>query len=162
MAADDLDVRMLEQLIEDGRQSFRNLADELDVSPSTVSARMRKMEHEEIVDGFRPHLNYASLGFDLTAIVEASVSSDALAEGHDRLRQLDNVISMYEVTGEQDLIMICKFRDREEMNDVVKQVIKMECVESTHTRVALTAPKENAPLDLRRLLMEDEHDDDDG
>lgn len=162
MVADDLDVRMIEQLIEDGRQSFRNLADELDVSPSTVSARMRKLEHEEIVDGFRPHLNYANIGFDLTAIVEASVSSDALAEGHDRLRKLDNVISMYEVTGEQDLIMICKFRDRREMNEVVKQVIKMDCVESTHTRVALTAPKENAPLDLSRLLLEDGEDDDDG
>jgi len=162
MEADDTDVQMIEQLIEDGRQSFRDLADEIDVSPSTVSARMRKLEHEDIVDGFRPHLNYANLGFDLTAIVEASVSSDALAKGHDRLRELDNVISMYEVTGEQDLIMICKFRDREEMNEIVKQIIKLDCVESTHTRVALTAPKENAPLDLYELLLDDEDDTGDG
>lgn len=160
MATDDLDVQMLEQLLEDGRQSFRKLADELDVSPSTVSARMRKLEHENIVEGFKPNLNYAGIGFDLTAIVEVSVSSDAMAEGHATLQALHNVISMYEVTGEQDLIMICKFRDREEMNDVIKQIIKMESVQSTHTRVALTAPKENEALDIRKLMLADRADGD--
>lgn len=158
MDTDDLDIRMLEQLNDDGRQSYRKLAEELDVSPSTISARMRKMEHGSIVEGFRPAINYSAIGFDLTAIIEVAVSSDALAEGHEELTGLRNVTTIYEVTGEQDLILICKFRDRQEMNRTVKQVIRMDSVESTHTRVALTAPKEDAPLDLAGLMLEDETD----
>ncbi|MDY6770586.1 MAG: Lrp/AsnC family transcriptional regulator [Candidatus Nanohaloarchaea archaeon] len=143
MSLDDLDFQIIEQLTEDGRASLRNIAEQLDISPSTVSSRMRKLRHEGVIKGFQPVLDYSQMGFDLTAVVEVAVSTDMLAENEHELQELPNVVSLYEVTGDHDVVMLCKFRDREEMNRLVKNVLSMHGVESTHTRVALTAPIEN-------------------
>lgn len=151
MAVDDIDIRIIEQLNEDGRASLREIAEAIDVSPSTVSSRMRKLRHEGIIKGFKPVIDYAEMGYNLTAVVEVSVSSDMLAENEKNLKDLSNVISLYEVTGDHDVVMLCRFQDREEMNELVKGVLSMDGVESTYTRVALTAPLENDPPDLQKL-----------
>ncbi|MDY6778180.1 MAG: Lrp/AsnC family transcriptional regulator [Candidatus Nanohaloarchaea archaeon] len=151
MEPDNLDIEIIEQLTRDGRASLRKIAEELNVSPSTVSSRLHQMEEEGVIEGFRPEVNYTELGFDLKAVIEVSVSSDAVARKEENLLNLDPVISFYEVTGDHDIVMICKFQDREEMNQLVKQVLGMDGVESTYTRVALTTQVENRQPDLERL-----------
>jgi len=139
---------MIAQLEQDGRQSLRALADRLRLSPSTVSNRFHRLQDDGIIEGFRPVLDYEALGFDLTAIIEVKADADAMQATVDRLATLDPVVSLYEVTGPTDIILICKFQDREGMNAGVKRFQQVDGVTETQTKVALSAPLEGGRVDL--------------
>ncbi len=153
MSLDETDIAILEQLIEDGRSSLRKVANEINVSPSTVSSHMNKMRRKGVIEGFSPDINYSEIDYDLTAIIDVTIESSEMTEAHEDIEDLGNVVSLYEVTGENDLVLICKFRDRRQINSFVKVLLSMEKVEGTKTRVALTAPVENKTPDLDKLIQ---------
>lgn len=154
MDIDEIDIAIIEQLNDDGRASYREIAEAIDVSPSTVSARMRKLRHEDVLKGFKPIIDYGELGYDITAVVEVTLSSERMAQNHKEIAGHDSIVSFYEMTGEQDVIMLCKFRNREELNRLVKSTLSMDGVKGTHTRIALTKKKENDAPDLEKLKNE--------
>lgn len=146
------DIRMLEHLREDGRASLRKLAEELDLSPSTVSNRFHRLQEAGIIQGFRPVLDCEEVGFGLTAIVELSATPGKIEDVVAELKDRDRVASLYEVTGETDMVLVCKFLDREDMNGQVKGFQHVDGVEATQTKVVLTAPTEQSEVDLRAVL----------
>jgi len=56
MTYDNLDLKIINLLLEDGRASLRSIAEELDVSVTTISNHLKSMEEEGIVQGFKPVL----------------------------------------------------------------------------------------------------------
>lgn len=60
--ADRVDVRLLEALYDDGRASNRHLADQVGLSESACSARMRQLTANGIIAGFRAELAFERLG----------------------------------------------------------------------------------------------------
>ncbi len=143
---------MIERLQVDGRASLRELAADLDLSPSTVSNRFHRLQEEGIIQGFRPVIDHEKAGFGLTAVLELTVEPAAMEDVVAALRERERVTSLYETTGETDVVLVCKFLDREDMNRHVKTVQKVDGVEATQTKVVLTTPKEHGSLDLRAAL----------
>ncbi|MCJ7479403.1 MAG: winged helix-turn-helix transcriptional regulator, partial [Candidatus Nanohaloarchaeota archaeon QJJ-7] len=56
MNVDKTDLDIIEELKEDGRASLRELAEELDLSPSTVSNRFHRLVQEGVIHEFQPKL----------------------------------------------------------------------------------------------------------
>lgn len=156
MSLDETDIRMLEHLNRDGRSSLRKLAEELDLSPSTVSNRFRALQDRSIIKGFKPIIDYEEAGFGLTAIIELNAKADNMEAVAGAIREKDRVVSFFEVTGETDMVVIGKFIDREDMNRFVKDLQKEDGVKDTKTNVALTSPEEQRPINLRALMEQDD------
>lgn len=148
---DDTDLRILQQLKENGRASFSDIADELGIATSTVTSRFQKMREKGILTGFRPVIDYEKLGFDLTAMIDIRAESEKTPEVAEKLQEKDRVISFFEVTGKTDMTLISRFRDREEMNEFVKSLQKTEGVKSTETHIILTPPKLEDNMNLEQL-----------
>lgn len=148
MELDALDIRIVERLRADGRLSLRQLAEELDISPSTASNRFHRLTAAGVIQGFRAELDYEQLGFDLTAVIEVKADSSRTAETVDRLKAKGPVFSLYEITGDTDIVLVCKFPDREAMNAGVKSFQQVDGVIETQTKVVLTAPLEHRPIAL--------------
>lgn len=151
MSVDDTDIRILEHLQKDGRASLRKLAEELDISPSTVSNRFHSLQERGIIQGFRPIIDYEAAGFDLTAVIELNAAANEMEHVADAIEDRARVVSFFEVTGETDMVLVCKFLDREDMNTFVKQLQKEEGVTETKTNVVLTSPTVWEPLSLDAL-----------
>lgn len=151
MSLDDKDVQIIEHLKKDGRASLRNIAEELDLSPSTVSNRFHHLKQDGIIKDFKPVLDYEKIGFNLTAIIDVRVESGMKETVFPRLEKLDNVISVFVVTGDTDMVIVSKFVDRENMYGFLKELQKKEGVNETETKVALDSPRENADLDLSQI-----------
>jgi DNA-binding Lrp family transcriptional regulator len=152
MGLDKLDIRILEQLQHDGRASFRKIAGEIGVSPSTVSSRVSSMRNEGILQGFSPDIDFSNMGYNLTALIEVTISTGTT--DYSNFTQLKNVVSVYEVTGTHDIVLICRFRDRENMNRVVTHIRTLDEVEDTYTQLVLTTPKHETGPDLSKLRSE--------
>lgn len=148
MTYENLDAKLVNALLGNGRASLRSLAEDLDVSVTTVSNHLRDLESEGVVEGYTPRVNYDRLGYDVTAIVQLKVEGDALPDITDRLREQKQMVSVYEVTGDYDVIAIGKFLDTDDMNDGIKGMLADADIRETNTSVVLNTVVENAQFEL--------------
>ena len=148
MTYENLDARLINALLGDGRASLRSLAETLDVSVTTVSNHLQDLEEEGVIEGYTPRVNYQGLGYDVTAVIHLKVEGSALPEITDRLTEQKQMISVYEVTGDYDVIAIGKFRDTDGMNDQIKRLLTDVDIRESNTSVVLNAVVENQQFDL--------------
>ena len=148
MAYENLDSKLVNALLDDGRASLRSLADELDVSVTTISNHLSDLEEEGAIEGYTPEVNYDILGYDVTAIVHLKVEGNALEEVTERLVGEKQLVSVYEVTGDDDIVAIGKFRDTDEMNDQIKSLLSDSNIKASNTSVVLNSPVENKQFKL--------------
>jgi len=148
MTYENLDAKLINALLGDGRASLRSLAEELDVSVTTVSNHLRDLEEEGVIDGYTPRVNYGALGYDVTAILQLKVEGSALPDITDRLQEQKQMISVYEVTGDYDVIAVGKFIDTDGMNEQIKTLLTDADIRESNTSVVLNAVVENKQFDL--------------
>ena len=123
MSYDNIDKKLLNELIGDGRVSLRSLGEELDVSVTTVSNHIADLEEAGVIEGYTPIINYGEWGYDITAIVQLKVKGDSLPDITEALRQHKHMVSIYEVTGDHDITAIGKFTDTDHMNEQIKDLL---------------------------------------
>jgi len=148
MTYENLDVKLVNELLGDGRASLRSLADDLDVSVTTVSNHLQTLEEEGVVDGYTPVVDYERLGFDVTAILQLKVDGNALPDITDRLRGHKQMVSVYEVTGDYDVVAVGKFQDTDDMNALIKELLSDADINESNTSVVLNAAAENEQFKL--------------
>jgi DNA-binding Lrp family transcriptional regulator len=148
MTYEHLDAELINALLADGRASLRSLAEELDVSVTTVSNHLSDLEDDGVIRGYAPVIDYEEVGYDVTAIIQLKVEGNALPDITDRLEERKQVVSVYEVTGDYDIIAVAKFEDTDDMNDEIKTVLTDPDVNESNTSVVLNAPVENRQFDL--------------
>ncbi len=142
---DELDLRLIRAISALPGASIRTLAGVLDVSPSTVSKRVRRLRELGVLRGrgLRLWFDYERLGFDLTAIIEVTVSGGRLLEVERRIAEDPHVTAVYDVTGSSDVIVVARFEGRAQLSEFVKGLLAMPNVERTNTRVVLNVIKED-------------------
>lgn len=148
MTYDNLDSDLVNELIGNGRASLRSLGEELDVSVTTVSNHINDLEAQGVINGYTPIVDYDELGYDVTAITHLKVEGAALGEIVDRLRKKDQMISVYETTGDYDIIAIGKFEDTNGMNNQIKELLSDVDIRESNTSVVLNAVKEHEQFEL--------------
>lgn len=145
---DELDRSILQELNGDARRSHREIAHRLKVSPTTVSARVARLERDGIVLGYIPLLDDESLGWDLTATIGIRISKGKLREVEERLARDPRAYAIYDVTGDFDALLIGRFRDRRDLDRFIKHALQDPYVERTYTQVVLNRVKEDRRVPL--------------
>lgn len=140
---DGLDRAILQELNLDARRSHREIARRLEVSPTTVIARVGRLEREGVIRGYVPLLDDEALGFDLTATIGIRISKGRLREVEERLAKDPRAYAIYDVTGDFDALLIGRFRDRRDLDRFVKHALQDPHIERTNTQVVLNRVKED-------------------
>jgi len=143
---DELDLRILGLLLENSRLSCREMARLLGVSTGTVSKRLRRLEASGLVRGFTVLLDHEKLGYEITVVTAITVSGGKLLEVEREIAKLPGVCAVYDVTGPVDVIVIAKFKSRQDLSRFTKSLLAMPQVERTCTYVVLTTVKEDFRL----------------
>jgi DNA-binding Lrp family transcriptional regulator len=148
MTYEDLSKEILLELSSDGRQSHRELADKLDVSAATIGNRISKLRDDGILRGVRADIDYEKLGYKSVAVTRFKVPGDSITSALDKLEEYDRLTDIYEVTGNYDILAIGHYRDRQQMNRVIKELQGDETILETNTSMVLNIVRENSPLAL--------------
>jgi DNA-binding Lrp family transcriptional regulator len=148
MTYENLDRKLVNALLGDGRASLRSLAEDLDVSVTTVSNHLKDLEEQGIIQGYTPKVDYDALGYDVTAVLQLKVEGSALVDVTDGLQEHKQMISVYEVTGDYDIIAIGKFTDTDGMNEQIKELLVDPEINESNTSVVLNAAKEHEQFTL--------------
>lgn len=146
MEIDEKDVKILQLLQADSRQSARQLAFRLGVSTVTMLSRIKKLENTKLIQGYSVRLDHEMLGYDITAVIEIKTSDGKMLEIENKIAKQDNVIAVYDITGNADTIVIAKFKDRKTLSSFVKKLSAVPNVTNTVTNIVLTTVKEDDRL----------------
>ena len=146
MEPDDLDRRILKELLNNSNRSYRQLAEDLDVAPGTVLKRMKNMENDGIITGYSVIVDYKKLGSKITAIIEITTSGGKLEEMERKISRLPNIYGVYNTTGSPDAVIIGTFKDTDDLGKFTKNLLGMPFVSRTNTHVVLKKVKEDFRL----------------
>jgi len=133
----EMDRELLELLADDGRQSLKDLASELDVAVSTVRNHIEAMQEEGVIEGFTVETDSKALGFTTKAIIAARLERGSIVAIQEEIASLPNVLAVYDVTGRFDTVIICQFSSVDELDAFIKEDLPQEHIEETETFVAL-------------------------
>ncbi|MFP4217496.1 MAG: HTH-type transcriptional regulator Lrp [Salinarchaeum sp.] len=148
MAYEYLDAELVNELLTDGRSSMRSLAETLDVSVTTVSNHLGRLEDEEVIREYVPVIDYDEVGYDVTAVLQLKVEGGSIPELTARLKEHRQMVSVYEITGNYDILALGKFKDTDDMNDQIKTVLTDPVVAEANTSVVLETAAEFEQFDL--------------
>jgi DNA-binding Lrp family transcriptional regulator len=140
---DDVDRKIIHLLQEDARKSFNKIADNLGIAVGTAYNRVKNMEDMGILKGYTVMLDSGKLGYNLTAVILIQADGRYLPEVEKDLAKIDEIISIYDVTGDYDIAVIARFKDRISLNNFIKSTLKMAHVTKTVTNVVLNVVKED-------------------
>jgi DNA-binding Lrp family transcriptional regulator len=146
MNIDEVDRKILSELLRDCRRSYRSIARRAGVSVGTVLSRIRRLEKAGVIRGYSALLDHEKLGYQLTVLAEITVSKGKLLEMEEAIGRLPNTCAVYDVTGSTDALVLAKFRSREELSKFTKSLLSMPFVDRSNTHVVLTTVKEDLRL----------------
>jgi DNA-binding Lrp family transcriptional regulator len=146
MTLDEIDERILRNLLVDARQSARQLSLKLGISTVTVLSRIKKLEKAGIIKGYTTIIDHEKIGYSLTAIIEIMAKNDKIIGIEEEISKFENVCGVYDITGSTDTIIIAKFKERNELSKFVKALAVIPNVENTITHVVLNTAKEDFRL----------------
>lgn len=141
--SDDVTARVLDEYLIDSRQSIREVARKVGVSSGTVASRLKEMEEAGIIRRYSAILDYEKLGYELTAITEVTVSDGKMIEVCETVAKMNQATGVYNVTGDADIMIIGKFKNRKELSDFTKKLLTVPHVQRTKTHLVLNTMKED-------------------
>ncbi len=143
---DAVDLQIIRALEEDSRLSLRKLAHKLVLTPNILHNRIQSLEKEGIIKGYVPIIDAAKMGYAITAIIMIQVEGEHMLEIENEIAKESNVLSIYDITGEYDAVVIAKFRDNASLNGFLKKLLSERFIKRTTTLVALDAIKEYSKI----------------
>jgi len=131
---DDLDRRILSILRRDSRTPYTEIADRVGTSEGTVRNRVERL----LEDGTIERFTVATRTGNVKAMVEVSVAVDVDTTGvSERMAEWDEVDFVWQVSGEEDIVMVVDAADTRAINDLITKARDLDEVKNTKTRLIL-------------------------
>lgn len=151
---DEIDLKILSEIQANGRITNVELAKRVGISPPPCLRRVRTLEEEGYIQGYRGLLDPRLLGFDVTVFASVHLSSQADADlraFEEFVRNEPLVRECWMLSGEVDFILKCVAPDMATFQDFVSHLTSAPHVRNVRTSLVLHNSKYAAavPLELK-------------
>lgn len=111
-------------------------------APGTVIKRVEDMQNEGVLKKYTIVLDLTKLGYTQTAVI--LIQTDGRVDSiKNAISKMSNVISIYQVTGDFDIVLTAKFRDNSELTAFTRQLLKFSNIRRIVPGMALDIIKED-------------------
>jgi Lrp/AsnC family leucine-responsive transcriptional regulator len=149
---DDTDRAILRHLQADGRLPNAALAERVSLSPSPCLRRLRRLEQDGTIRGYRATLDRRKVGLGLTVFVEIKISGQSRRRAEELERaiaEVDEVIASYIVAGDADFMLEVVVPDLPAYEHLLLHtLLELPGVSSVRSNFAIRTVKEPGPLPL--------------
>ena len=145
---DEIDKKILNILTKNCNVPLDKIAKMLDISKSTVHYRIKRLETEEIIEGYHAKVNFSKLGDDFQVIIHirAKYSKNYVEKVGKELAEIQGVWAIYNVLGDNDFIIMVRAVNREELMIKLEEMRTTNLIERTSTTVIARILKEEERL----------------
>ncbi len=133
-AVDETDLRIVDELVADGRLSVRALAERVHISRANAYARLERLQEEGVITGFAAQVAPEKIGFGTSAYISISIEQNTFRTVAPALAALPAIQRVSLVMADFDVIVQVRARDNHELRDLVLESIHaIPGVKSTRT-----------------------------
>ena len=100
MNLDRTDRAILQALLEDSRASQRELSRIVGVAQGTITNRLKKLESQNIIQGYSVVLDPESVGWNMTIMAGLRIAKGKMIDVQQKIAADPRVFSVYDVTGD--------------------------------------------------------------
>lgn len=134
---DNIDEKIIVKLRNNSRESFINIANQLKISEGTVRNRIKNLLDGGIIKKFTIKTTTKNIKSIISIKIDVNINT---AEISSKISDWNGVETVYEVSGENDIIVIIDVTSIYELNDIIEKIRQIEHVKSTTSMLIL---KEN-------------------
>jgi Lrp/AsnC family leucine-responsive transcriptional regulator len=157
---DEIDAKILELLQEDGRMKRSDVADEVDLSISAVSERMRKLEERGVIKGYKAIVDPKRLHLDITAFIRVSVDgSEQYPAFVDEVIDMEPVLEVHSITGAGSHVMKVRTKNTTTLERFLSKIQAVPGVTQTTTSIVLSTFKESRAVPAEPMELYDYDED---
>ncbi len=141
---DKIDLRILEMLKQDARVANAAIARDVDLAPSAVFQRIKKLEESGVIRGYHARIDPDALDQGLLAFISVQTGEGARAkETGELLASVPEVMEVHRVVGEDCFFLKVRVRDTAALGALLDEKIQtLEPVASTRTTIVLSTAKD--------------------
>ncbi|HII00035.1 MAG TPA: Lrp/AsnC family transcriptional regulator [Nitrosopumilus sp.] len=135
---DDLDMKLLFELTQDGSISVPTLSKKLGINASVLYSRIKRLMKKKLIKKFTIDIDESLLGIGVKASVGINRDPKLKNQIHAKFMETSEIASISEVTGRFDIIIEVYAKNLEALHNVVIEKIgKIEGIQNTETFVEL-------------------------
>lgn len=144
---DKIDREIARWLEQDGRLSFADLGQKVGLSKTPCWQRVRTLERQGLIRGYRAELDAERLGLRVHAFVHVSIDSSRYADFEAAAANNPYVLQCYTTAGQADYLMHVLVEEIAELDQLLRmQISRMPGVQKIETTVCMKTIKSRAPL----------------
>lgn len=142
---DDINRELLDILQIDGRMSYKELGDRIGLTAPAVAERVRKLEAEGVIKGYRAVVDYEAVGFPILGIIR--VNAPMRTQGIDpKIEAIPNVLEASRVTGSDSHVIRVRLRRTRDIEELLEDVWEEA---DTVTNLVTSSPVPRRPMNLK-------------
>src|SRR5271163_2865004 len=153
---DAADSRIVAELQSDGRLTNVELADRIGLSPSPCLRRVKRLEREGYIEGYRAALRRDRVGLGFSVFVGVKIDGHANERAlkfEEAVSAMPEVIACHLVSGEADYFLEVVVPDLEHYQGfLVGKLLNLSIVREVRSNIAIQTLKAGAPLPLEHLV----------
>jgi len=131
---DELDQQILGILREDARTPYTEIADDVGTSEGTVRNRVEQLVEDGVIERFTVATRTGNIKSMIELSVDVNVDTSEVSE---RLAEWPEVDFVWQVGGEEDIVLVVDAADTSGVNDLITQARELDEVVNTKTRLIL-------------------------
>ncbi len=146
---DDLDLKILTTLQQNGRTKRNELAEQVGLSVPSVSERLKKLEDNKIIEGYYTKVNKQAFGYDILAFI--LVMMDSSKHYKDLIKHVDkhpHILECHSVLGEGSHLLKVVVKNTESLEKLLSEVQTWPGVTGTKTTYVLSTLKETTAINI--------------
>jgi Lrp/AsnC family transcriptional regulator, leucine-responsive regulatory protein len=120
---DHTDRKIIGELLADGRVSLAELGRRVNLSPPAVTERVKRLERNGVLTGYRAEIDLRKLGYPLTAIVRIRPSPGQLPRIPELAEQIPEVSECHRITGEDCFYLKIHLRSIDELSGLLDRFL---------------------------------------
>src|SRR5579872_241908 len=148
MTLDDIDLKILDLLLLDGRMSHTAIGKETDLSGPSVYARVQRLEREGIIKGYTAMLAPEKVGRGLAAFVRIRTQTPGYDENaFERFIQEEaQIVECHDIDGEDCYLLKVRTASTQSLQKLLETIRNFPGITRTVTTIALETLKEEGSV----------------
>jgi Lrp/AsnC family transcriptional regulator for asnA, asnC and gidA len=132
---DELDLKIISHLQENGRIPVAELAKKLNQPENTVRYRIERLLKNGVIRRFTALVDPRALGLNVSAAVMFKVDPKKLDQLLEKLTSMKDVTNVYQLSGEWDLIAVVFAKDIQDLHERIEELRRAEGVKEMNVMI---------------------------
>jgi len=146
---DEIDLKILKYLQNDGRKTASKIARKLDLTVPTITDRIKKLQDSSVIKGFQAVIDSKSVSLDVSAVITIISSS---SNNHQivikKAVECPEVVQCFSTTGMGSLLLWVSTKNSKSLEELLRKIQSWPDVTRTETQIILSSYKDLLKLPI--------------